>query len=624
MKRAARTIKDVTDATDRAKKAAATYTDATERLRTANGRFVAGAGAVRREISATERALKSAGNAFSSLERKVGRGIKWGAIGLGAAGIAGASAAAYGAYNVSKRGLGLAAEAEQANIAFTTMLGSAQKAQAFLAQLTDFANATPFELPQIRDASKRLLAFGFASKQILPMMTSLGNAAAGLGLGADGIDRLTLAIGQIKAKSKLQGDEALQLMEAGIPVWDILAKKLGTTTTKVMELSSKGLVPANFAINTLMDGLNERFPKMMDKQSKSLLGMYSTIKDTFNSKILTKWGQGIAEGITPPLRKLVDWIDKNGATIDKWGEKLRTTARTMTTKFVETVSSAFKKIKARYFDNPEFTKLDTIKAKIAFVFNDIMTAFNSWFDGGGNAKISAIGTKLTDTLAQSLKASAPLIEAATKLGVALGGGILTGILNNPDLLALLGGYAGFKTLTGKGASTGKGSPGPGKGVPTAVGGSTVAKYAKSPYAIAGVVAALGTGYLGSVWENAHKDPNSKYSSAVLTGGAPVSRMTSTVPPATAAQVDGLSNYLQQTYGAGAKTSGSLDSVLRLPDQTDGYLAHLPKVDERLQTLGTQIANKPAPQVNVNLYGTTIREQADVDLIAHKIAGIVAW
>ncbi len=101
----------------------------------------------------------------------------------------------------------MAAEMEQSKIAFTTMLGSAEKAEAFLQDLSDFAASTPFELPGLIEASKKLLAFGFKAQEIKPMLTSIGDAVAGLGGGAAEIDRVTLALGQMQAKGKVSAGE---------------------------------------------------------------------------------------------------------------------------------------------------------------------------------------------------------------------------------------------------------------------------------------------------------------------------------------------------------------------------------------------------------------------------------
>jgi tape measure domain-containing protein len=48
-------------------------------------------------------------------------------------------------------------------------------------------------------------------------MTAIGDAVAGVGGGADAIDRVSLAIGQMQAKGRVQSEELLQLAEAGVP-----------------------------------------------------------------------------------------------------------------------------------------------------------------------------------------------------------------------------------------------------------------------------------------------------------------------------------------------------------------------------------------------------------------------
>jgi len=80
------------------------------------------------------------------------------------------------------------------------MLGDAQRAEVFLSQLADFARDTPFEFPELLEASKRMLAYGFAAEEILPTLRAVGDASAGLGAGAQGIDRITLALGANQSK----------------------------------------------------------------------------------------------------------------------------------------------------------------------------------------------------------------------------------------------------------------------------------------------------------------------------------------------------------------------------------------------------------------------------------------
>jgi len=155
------------------------------------------------------------------------------------------------------------AQMEQARIGFTTMLGSAERAEAFLRDMADFAVRTPFEFPELLDASKRMLAYGFAAEDVLPTMEAVGNASAAVGLGTEGINRIILALGQMRAKGKLSAEEMRQLTEAGIPAWEMLAEAMGKTTAEIMDMQSKGLIPADRAIKMLVEGMNKRFGGMM-------------------------------------------------------------------------------------------------------------------------------------------------------------------------------------------------------------------------------------------------------------------------------------------------------------------------------------------------------------------------
>jgi len=69
-------------------------------------------------------------------------------------------------------GLKTAASMENADIAFTTMLGSATKAHTFLKKLADFAAATPFEFPELQTAASSLISAGVNAA---PAMVSTGS-----------------------------------------------------------------------------------------------------------------------------------------------------------------------------------------------------------------------------------------------------------------------------------------------------------------------------------------------------------------------------------------------------------------------------------------------------------------
>jgi tape measure domain-containing protein len=116
---------------------------------------------------------------------------------------------------------------EQWKISFDTMLGNSEKASQLLSQISDFAMKTPFDLPQVVEGSKRLLAYNIAGKDIIPTFQMLGDIAAGV--GTDKLPQLILAFGQVKAATKLTGAELRQFSETGVPLLQALVDKANET-----------------------------------------------------------------------------------------------------------------------------------------------------------------------------------------------------------------------------------------------------------------------------------------------------------------------------------------------------------------------------------------------------------
>lgn len=224
-------------------------------------------------------------------------------------------------------GVGVAFNAmqEQAQIAFTTMLGDGRKAKAFLDDLKDFAAKTPFEFPDLVRASQRLMAMGFAANEVKPLLTSVSDAVAGLGGGAAEIDAITLALGQMIGRGKIATQEMNQLTERGIPAWAILGKSMNLSRQALQDLVEKGLVPAGKAVEALLEGMNEKFGGMTALQSQSFKGMVSTIKDEtrFLAGELT---EGLFEVIKGPMGVAVDALHELRTATEGWSNETKTAA----------------------------------------------------------------------------------------------------------------------------------------------------------------------------------------------------------------------------------------------------------------------------------------------------------
>ena len=255
-----------------------------------------------RDANAAARSVENIGDAAPRAEQK-SRGA-FSAIGAGIMGVGGAAiraggllAAGLGAGAVAAVGLGVstAAGMEQASISFTTMLGSAEKAQTFLADLNTFAAKTPFDLPGLQRSASSLISAGIEADKVIPIMTSLGNATSGMGTGAEGVQRATVALQQMSAAGRITGEDLNQLRDAGVPVFDLLAAATGKSVEEVAALAQAGKL-GKTELDQLMGALEsgrglERFNGLMEAQSASMSGLWSTLKDTFSV--------GMAQAVEP-------------------------------------------------------------------------------------------------------------------------------------------------------------------------------------------------------------------------------------------------------------------------------------------------------------------------------------
>ena len=224
--------------------------------------------------------VKSLGDALSNvsaMSEKLGKAVQGlGSLATGAFakdivnGLLGAGAAS----------LTAAAQMRQYEIAFQTMLKSADEGTQMLRDLQKFAAETPFDVPGVVSAGQQLMAFGFKAKEVIPMLTSLGDAAAGLGQGTAGVSRLAYALGQMQTSGKLNAQDMMQLTSAGISAWDMLADAAGVSIAEIKDMTSKGMVDSKEAVKVIVAGMNEEFGGMMAKTSTEVSGLLANIEET--------------------------------------------------------------------------------------------------------------------------------------------------------------------------------------------------------------------------------------------------------------------------------------------------------------------------------------------------------
>lgn len=175
----------------------------------------------------------------------------------------------------------LGVKQEQLNISFTTFLGSAAKAKILLADLTKFAIVTPFTPDQVNNAAKALLAFGVKGKEIIPTLKMLGDVSSGTGKD---LTEMAIIFGQIRSTGRLMGQDLLQLINAGFNPLQIISEKTGKSVADLKEEMEKGLISFEMVSDAFKTATSEGglFFNLMEKQSKSIGGITSTISGNFD------------------------------------------------------------------------------------------------------------------------------------------------------------------------------------------------------------------------------------------------------------------------------------------------------------------------------------------------------
>ncbi|OUO91823.1 tape measure protein, partial [Cloacibacillus sp. An23] len=221
--------------------------------------------------------------------------MKYAAAGLGVAGAAAVK---------------MSSDFQVASKSMEVLTGSAAAAQKHLSDLEKFAASTPFEFNGIVDASRRLQAFGFRAEEVIGILETVGDASMALGKGQEGIDAITRALGQIQAKGKLSAEEMTsQLSETGLPAWQILAEEMGKSVAEVQDMTTKGLISSQAAIEALLSGMKKRYGGMMKEMANEIPQQLSNAKDSV-AVIMREIGDSITEelDLKERLASATSWL----------------------------------------------------------------------------------------------------------------------------------------------------------------------------------------------------------------------------------------------------------------------------------------------------------------------------
>lgn len=170
---------------------------------------------------------------------------------------------------------------EQSEVSFKYLLGSAENASGFLQSLQDFAVSSPLDMQGATQSARLLMTMGVEAQNVVGVLRVLTDAATVAGGDMeDTIYRISLALGQMLQSGTVKAQEIRQLVNANIPVLEILREELGLTADQVANIGKEGVNSAT-AVNAILHGLQKRFSGASLDMQKTLTGAMSAAKDSF-------------------------------------------------------------------------------------------------------------------------------------------------------------------------------------------------------------------------------------------------------------------------------------------------------------------------------------------------------
>lgn len=247
-------------------------------------------------IQAKDEATKQL-QGFSKQLQDLSPNVKTLGIGLAALGV--------GAVAAGKSFVEAAGFVQMQRTAFRTLIGDVELAEKTYSDLVNFAAKTPFQIPEILEQSKRLLAMGTEAKDLTKTFGMLGDVASGVGM--EKLPQLVLAFGQIQAKGRLMGTELRQLTEAGFN----LADAMGISNEKLDQLVTDKAVKFEDVRKAFesVTGEGGRFHGLMEQLNQTTPGQISNLSDNF-FKLKAALGDALVPAVNTLLEALIPLVQQ--------------------------------------------------------------------------------------------------------------------------------------------------------------------------------------------------------------------------------------------------------------------------------------------------------------------------
>ena len=206
---------------------------------------------------------------------------------------------------------------ERSQIAYGLLLNDMERGMRLTKSIEMFAATTPATMNQAKMMGETLLSLGFKAESLNKVMTSILDASVIGGGTSEVLEGLTLALGNIQAKGRLDALHIKRFIAARIPIYEILKEELDLTEKEIQRIGEMN-IPAGKAIEAILRGIDKRFGGASELLGTTWDARMNQIKDNLAmiSRIMYK---GTYDGFKETLDSVRNYLMDLREIAEKYG-----------------------------------------------------------------------------------------------------------------------------------------------------------------------------------------------------------------------------------------------------------------------------------------------------------------
>lgn len=229
--------------------------------------LVRGAAAAKDAVGELRDEVQSSAMSQRQAWATVGTGLT--AIGVATAGVGAAALKTGIQYNTLQ---------QTTRAALTSLLGTAQAANAQMDALDDFARNSPFSKATFISAQQQMLAFGIETKKVVPYLDAVQNAVAAAGGSNQEIEGIVATMAKIQSSAKITAADLNEFGGRGVNAAELIGSQMGKTGAQIRSDITAGSLDATQALDALAKGMTETYAGAADNVKNTFEGSMDRVK----------------------------------------------------------------------------------------------------------------------------------------------------------------------------------------------------------------------------------------------------------------------------------------------------------------------------------------------------------